>query len=127
MTKDLLKIALFSVLLMILSGIIRNFFSGHIIHDGVYWIIGFLWLLHTVIQLAGHLLRDYLDIDTPLIALAGVSARLIISLFAMLIVVMSGVENMVILVINFSVIYFLYLLFEIIPLLSNLRRNSSQE
>ena len=68
-----------------------------------------------------------MDIDTPLIALAGVSARLIISLFAMLIVVMSGVENMVLLVINFSVIYFLYLLFEIIPLLSNLRRNSSQE
>ncbi len=127
MIKGLLKIVLFSVSIMILSRVTQIFFSEHVIHNGVYWIIGYMWLLYTVVQFSGHLLRDYLNIDSPLIALAGVSARLIISLFTMLIVVMSGVENMVLLVSNFMVIYLLYLMFEIIILLSNLRRNSSQE
>jgi len=127
MIKGLLKIVLFSVSIMILSRVAQIFLPEHIIYNGIYWIIGYMWLLYTVVQVSGHLLRDYLNIDSPLIALAGVSARLIISLFTMLIVVMSGVENMVLLVSNFMVIYLLYLMFEIIILLSNLRRNSSQE
>lgn len=68
-------------------------------------------------------IEENFNMDHSLILLAGVSARLIIAMMAMVLTILVGVESKEMFVINFSIVYLLYLVFEITSVCSNLRSN----
>lgn len=125
MIKGLLKISAFSIALALLAVAVKDFLKLDIVHSATYWMIFFFWLMYLGIHLFVEFLRESLKVDTPLLVLAVIGFRLIVSLFAFLIAVMLGISDQVLFAINFSVLYLLFQVFEIISVLSNLRRNSS--
>ena len=86
-----------------------------------------MWMVYSSIHLSYGLIRKNLDIDTTLLPLVGLSLRLFLTLATIMFLVTSGIKDSKLFVMNFVAIYFLYLGFEIMALLSNLRRNSSSD
>lgn len=125
--REFIKITVFSFVLVGISYLIINFIGETFLHHQIYTIIGFLWMVYTVIHLTYGFLTKNLQIDSPLLPLVGLTLRMLITLFTIVFVVTSGIKDSNLFVINFIAIYFLYLVFEIMALFSNLRRNSSSD
>lgn len=125
--RELIKISLFSAGLALIGYLLLKYAKTSFVHHQVYMIIGFLWMVYSVIHLSYSFFRKNLNVDTPMMLLAGLGLRMILTLFTIMFVVTSGVRDSKLFVINFVAVYFLYLGFEIIALLSNLRRNSSSD
>lgn len=123
MVKILIKITIFSALMYLLQYVLFKFTESSYLHPYLGWIIVFFWIQFLVMHVLSVNAENFFDIDKSLILLAGVSARLIIAMFAMVTAALLGVVDKSLFVINFSVVYLCYLVFEITTVLSNLRSN----
>lgn len=125
--KELSRISVFTGILILISYCLLDLFEFSFIHASIYHIIGFLWFLYTSIHISYWLAAKNPNIDTATLPLVGLGLRFIVSLFTLMVWLMRHPENSELFVLNFMAIYLIYVVFEITALLSNLRRNSSQD
>lgn len=107
----------------VLQYLLSEFIDSDHLHKYLGWIVIFFWIQFMIIHVLSTNAEKILEIDKTLILLAGVSARLLIAMFAMVLAALLGVVDKSLFVINFSIVYLCYLVFEITTVLSNLRSN----
>lgn len=125
--KELSKISVFTGILILISYCFLEVFELPFVHPAIYQILGFLWFLYTSIHFTYLLATKVPNLDTSMLPLVGLGLRFIVTLFTLLVWLMKHPDNAKLFVLNFMVVYLIYVVFEIIALLSNLRRNSSQD
>lgn len=125
--KELSKISVFTGVLILVSYCLMEVLNFSFVHPAIYQIIGFLWFLYTSIHFTYLLVAKNPNIDSAILPLVGLGLRFVVTLFTLMVWLMKHPENSKLFVLNFMVIYFVYVVFEITALLSNLRRNSSQD
>ena len=121
--RQLLHSMLFSVVLIALTlGFRQVPGTEKILHSGLLSIVLFSAFLGLLIAfMAGWGIKN-LDAQTqPNLFIAITGIRMIVSLIFVLIVVYKGLENQLLWVINFFLVYLFYLAFEIYTIISNLR------
>ncbi|MGL1888248.1 MAG: hypothetical protein OCD76_17160 [Reichenbachiella sp.] len=123
MTKTLIKITVFSLALFALQYALRHATESSNFHPYLGWIIVFFGIQFIAMHILSDYFQKYLDVDMTLILLGGVTVRLIIAMIAMVMAALIGVVDKSLFIINFSVVYLFYLVFEISSVLSNLRTN----
>ncbi|UXP33766.1 hypothetical protein N6H18_07340 [Reichenbachiella agarivorans] len=109
--------------MLLIQYLLGRVVTADILHPYIIWIVGFYWLVSISLHVLSHLAERHLEMDLTLILLAGVTSRLLIAIAAMVIVVLIGVVDKSLFIINFAVVYLCYLVFEITSVLSNLRSN----
>lgn len=96
-------------------------------HHFIYWILGFFVLQGFLI----NRMLEYAHKNKPdsfsLYLLGSVSIRFLTSVFTAVIVLVIGVMDKKLFIINFFAFYLAYLIFELIILLSNLRPNLKEQ
>jgi drug/metabolite transporter (DMT)-like permease len=118
----MLRLVIFSLLLAGFCFLLDTIFPDWI-HPQVWLMLGLLF----VISLAGHaylqrkLKQDADNIMNPYLAMTGV--RLLTSLGFIIFFIKNGTPDIFVFLLNFFLIYFLYVGFEIYWLVTNLRRN----
>jgi len=123
MIKDLVKITIFSATVYLFQYLLSEFTNSDYLHPYLGWIVVFFWIQFLIMHVLSINAEKFLEIDKTLVLLAGVSVRLIIAMFAMVAAALLGVVDKSMFVINFSLVYLCYLVFEITTVLSNLRTN----
>ncbi|MEP2026738.1 MAG: hypothetical protein ABJH98_18215 [Reichenbachiella sp.] len=125
--KELSKISVFTGILILISYCLLEVFEFSFVHPAIYQILGFLWFLYTSIHITYLLVAKNPNIEQAILPLVGLGLRFLVSLFTVMFYLIKYPENSALFVINFMVVYLIYVVFEITALLSNLRRNSSQD
>jgi hypothetical protein len=124
--KLLLRNILFSgILLAIVYGIKSSDYAQNI-HSLIYWILGFYLLKSLLIGWIMEMATTESS-NFAILGLGSTVLRMIIAIFAMLLAVIAGVDDVKLFILNFFTIYLAYLIFELKFVLSNLRQNSSKE
>lgn len=123
MIKDLIKITVYSLALFVLQYGLKEATGSGNLHPYLGAIVVFFWIQFMIMNILSTYARKYFDMDMTLILLAGVSGRLFIAIIAMLTAALLGVVDKSLFIINFSVVYLFYVVFEITNVLSNLRTN----
>ena len=121
--RQVLHSVLFSVFLTALTLGLRQVPGAEkILHSGLLSIVLFSAFLGLLIAfIAGWGMKN-LDAQTrPNLFIAITGIRMIVSLIFVLIVVYNGLENQLLWVVNFFLVYLFYLVFEIYTIISNLR------
>lgn len=124
--RQVLHSVLFSVVLTALTLGLRQVPGAEkILHSGLLSIVLFSAFLGLLIAfMAGWGMKN-LDVQArPNLFIAITGIRMIVSLIFVLIVVYNGLENQLLWVINFFLVYLFYLVFEIYTIISNLREIS---
>lgn len=124
MVKEILKVSFFAALVLCLALVLRDYLGFQGIHPRIELIVFFFYFMSIGITTAIAFLQHNLDVESHFLLLAGVASRLILALFGFLLIHQIGVDNFILFGLNFSVLYLLFLVFEITSVLSNLRRNS---
>lgn len=124
MIKGIVRISIFTLVLLLLVYVLRAYTNVEFVHYLVNWVVLFFWAQYIILHTLTEFLKNNIEIGAPLLSLGVIGARLITALFAFLAMVMLDMEGKVMFAVNFSVFYLLYQVFEIIAVLSNLRRNS---
>ena len=120
--RQVLHSILFSVFLTAFTlGLRQVPGTEKILHSGLLSIVLFSAFLGLLIAfMAGWGMKN-LDAQTrPNLFIAITGIRMIVSLIFVLIVVYNGLENQLLWVVNFFLVYLFYLLFEIYTIISNL-------
>ncbi len=125
--KELSKISIFTGFLILLSYFLVGVMKFSFVHPAIYQILGFLWFLYSSIHFTYLLLAKNPNIDIAVLPLVGLGLRFTVTLFTLLAWLMSHPQNSGLFILNFMAIYLVYVMFEIITLLPNLQRNSSQD
>lgn len=125
--KELSKISVFTGILILISYCLLEVFQFSFVHPAIYQILGFLWFLYTSIHITYMLVAENPNIESAILPLVGLGLRFLVSLFTVMFYLIKFPDNSALFVINFMVVYLIYVVFEITALLSNLRRNSSQD
>ncbi len=125
--KELSKISIFTGLSILLCYFLLGVMKLSFVHPDIYRILGFLWFLYSSIYFTYLLVAKNPNIDTAVLPLVGLGLRFTITLFTLLVWLMSHPQNSRLFVLNFMVIYLIYIMFEIITLLPNLLRDSNQD
>lgn len=125
--KELSKISVFTGILILISYCLLEVFQFSFVHHAIYQILGFLWFLYTSIHITYMLVAKNPNIESAILPLVGLGLRFLVSLFTVMFYLIKFPDNSALFVINFMVVYLIYVVFEITALLSNLRRNSSQD
>ncbi|SMD35444.1 hypothetical protein SAMN04488029_2525 [Reichenbachiella faecimaris] len=125
--KELSKISVFTGILILVSYCLMEVFKFSFVHPAIYQILGFLWFLYTSIHITHLLVAKNPNIESAILPLVGLGLRFLVSLFTVMIYLIKFPENSALFVLNFMAAYLIYVVFEITALLSNLRRNSSQD
>lgn len=125
--KELSKISVFTGILILVSYCLLEVFKFSFVHPAIYQILGFLWFLYTSIHITYLLVAKNSNIESAILPLVGLGLRFLVSLFTVMFYLIKFPENSALFVLNFMVVYLIYVVFEITALLSNLRRNSSQD
>jgi len=124
MTAALIKTGLFSILLLTIYFLVAYLGIDTYIHASMPWIILFYLIQNSMIHLLAFLFSGQQDNGFPMLVIAGFSIRLITALMAVVMVVsIFGIESELIFIYNFFAVYLLYLVFDIVSTLSNLRSN----
>ena len=123
----MLKIILFTAVLAIVIYLTNQFFIPDLIHTQIWIMLGFFFALavmgHRITEMAFQRSKDNVAIFYFVVMLI----RLLISIIFIGIFLYKGVQDRVLFVMNFFILYLLYVAFEINSLLTNLRRNSRQQ
>jgi hypothetical protein len=123
----MLKLILFTIILAILLYIADHFFIPSLIHAEIWVILGFFFALaimgHRITQIAFQRNKDNVAIYYFVVMLI----RLLISAVFIAIYLYKGIQDKMVFIGNFFILYLLYVAFEINSLLTNLRRNSRQQ
>ncbi|WP_313997942.1 hypothetical protein [Xanthocytophaga flava] len=118
----MLRFLLFSVVVAVLCFLLQSFLPTWV-DPSIWLIVGFLFIL----SFAGHayiqwrLKVDAENMTTPYFLMSGV--RLLGSLIFIIFFIKNSTSSIFTFVLNFFLIYFLYVGFEIYWLVTNLRRN----
>lgn len=119
-----LKLILLSLLLGGLIYIIQQYVMPTWIHESVWTILAFFIILTWITGMFTHYLLQLSKENSVSILLGGIGLRLLSSIGFVAVMLMLGVENIILFIVNFFIVYFLYLLFDIYMLIANLRPNS---
>lgn len=120
--KAWLALSLFAISLSLLTFLL-NELSADLIHQGVYFVILFFFLF--------TLLTHYLSIAAireghdrfALVFFGSMTIRLLVSVGVVLLILFKGIPQKITFVVNFSLVYLAFLIFEIYALLTTLRSN----
>lgn len=122
--KGILKISVFSMLLLgVYFGLESTALVQQYIHTTMPWIIVFYCLQSIAIHALVIFSKNTLQADFSIILIGGFTLRLVTALMVVVIVVFTGIGNHEMYILNFFAVYLLYLVFEIVMVLSNLRSN----
>ena len=121
--RQVLHSVLFSVVLTSLTLGLRQVPGAEkILHSGLLSIVLFSAFLGLLIAFMAGWGMENLNVQTrPNLFIAITGIRMIVSLIFVLIVVYNGLENQLLWVVNFFLVYLFYLVFEIHTIISNLR------
>ncbi|SNS08712.1 hypothetical protein SAMN06295967_10385 [Belliella buryatensis] len=115
------------LLTLVLAGVIymfQNYIQPAWIHDSIWKILSFFALLTWVTGTFVHYLIKLSKENSPNILLGATAIRFLASLGFIVIYLFLDVENIILFVINFFIIYLFYLIFDIYGLIANLRPHS---
>ncbi|MFZ6664190.1 hypothetical protein [Peijinzhouia sedimentorum] len=125
--KALFKIIGYSAFLAAIIFLLQNIsFTHHLIHSDIWTIFIFSFIVSILIGLANSYFvsrKDFAE-NLPQVFIASTVMRLLLSIFFVGIVLYLGVEDRLLWVINFFILYIFYLIFEIISLMTTLRPHS---
>ncbi len=117
----MLQLLVGTILLAGLIYFLQQAFPGNWIHEKIWAMILFYFLLAVISGLASiHFLKKD-KLNSVSIILGSTVFRLLVSLTFVLVALWGGDKNLLWFVINFFTIYLLYLLFDIYSLITNLR------
>lgn len=114
-------------LTLILAGIIyvmQNYFLPNWVHSSAWIMLSFFALLTWLTGTFVHYLIRLSKENSPNILLGATALRFMASLGFIVISLFLDVENIILFVANFFVIYLFYLIFDIYGLIANLRPHS---
>jgi len=116
----------YGVITMVVAGLILLFssFLPQIIHESIWSIFGFVVILSYLLSVVTQWL--YLKSPENLLSLKllGMIIRILSSLGFIGILVVLGLENIILFIANFFIIFLFYMIFDIYIFISNLRPNS---
>lgn len=119
-----LKLILLSLLLGGGIYLIQQYIKPTWIHESMWTIMAFFIILTWITGMFTHYLLQLSKENSVSILLGGIGLRLLSSIGFVAVMLMLGVENIILFIVNFFIVYFLYLLFDIYMLIANLRPNS---
>ncbi len=125
--KALFKIVSYSILLAAIIFSLQNIsFTNHLVHSGIWTIFLFSFFVAIFIGLSNSYFVSRKDFAENLtqIFLASTVMRLLLSVFFAGIILYLDVDDRLLWVINFFILYISYLLFEIFSLMTTLRPHS---
>ena len=116
----------YGIITMVVAGLILllSFFLPQIIHESIWSIFGFVAGLACLLTVVTRWL--YLKSPENLLSLKllGMIIRILSSLGFIGILVVLGLENIILFIANFFIIFLFYMIFDIYIFISNLRPNS---
>jgi hypothetical protein len=119
-----LRVVVFSLIIAAIVLLLQGVFNPYWIHEKVNMIIWFYFGLTLVSGLFTlYLLKINKENSVPILLGAGL-IRLLASLMFFFLILWSGTGNLLWFVVDFFVIYLLYLLFDIYTFITNLRPHS---
>jgi hypothetical protein len=119
-----LKLLVFSLLIAGIIYLLQEFIKPEWVHETMRIILSFFVILTWLTGMFTHYLLELSKENSVSIILGGIVIRFLASIGFVAILLFMGVENLILFVVNFFIIYFFYLLFDIYTLISNLRPNS---
>lgn len=119
-----LKLVVFSIMVGSIVYLIQQYIMPSWIHKSAWNILAFFIILTWITGMFSHYLLQLSKENSVSILLGGIGVRLLSSIGFVAVMLMLGVENIILFIVNFFIIYFLYLLFDIYMLIANLRPNS---
>jgi hypothetical protein len=125
--KALFKIIGYSGLLASIIFLLQNIsITQNLVHTGIWTIFIFSFIVSILIGIANSYFvsrKDFAE-NLPQVFIASTVMRLLLSIFFVGIVLYLGIEDRLLWVINFFMLYIFYLIFEIISLMTTLRPHS---
>jgi hypothetical protein len=123
--KLTLKLFFFSLIIAGIIYLLQEFIRPDWVHETMWTILSFFVLLTWLTGMFSHYLLELSKENSVNILLGAMAIRFLASIGFVAILLFIGTENLILFVVNFFVIYFFYLLFDIYTLISNLRPNSN--
>ena len=123
--KLTIKLLFFSLILAGIIYLLQEFIKPEWVHDTMWVILSFFVLLTWLTGMFSHYLLALSKENSVNILLGAMAIRFLASIGFVAVLLFLGTENLILFVVNFFVIYFFYLLFDIYTLISNLRPNSN--
>lgn len=119
-----IKLFLFSLLIAGVFYLLQEYIKPEWVHESLWTILSFFVLLTWITGMFTHYLLEISKENAVNILLGAIGIRFLASTGFVAIMLFLRVENLILFVVNFFIIYFFYLLFDIYTLLANLRPNS---
>lgn len=119
------KLLFFSLILAGIIYLLQEFIMPEWVHATMWIILSFFVLLTWLTGMFSHYLLELSKENSVNILLGAMAIRFLASIGFVATLLFLGTENLILFVVNFFVIYFFYLLFDIYTLISNLRPNSN--
>lgn len=123
--KLTIKLLFFSLIIAGIIYLLQEVIKPEWVHETMWTILSFFVLLTWLTGMFSHYLLELSKENSVNILLGAIAIRLLASIGFVAILLFIGTENLILFVVNFFVIYFFYLLFDIYTLISNLRPNSN--
>jgi hypothetical protein len=119
-----LKILVFTLLIGGVIYLFENHLKPEWVHEDIWKILSFFFLLTWFSGMFVQYLMNLSKENSPNIIIGATGIRFLASAGFVALLLILGVENKILFVINFFLVYFSYLLFDIYGLMANLRPNS---
>jgi hypothetical protein len=118
------KLFAYSLIIAGLVNVIQAFVMPNWIHATIWIMLSFFMLLTWVTGMLTTYLIQISKDNSVNILLGAIGIRLMASLGFITIMLLLKTENIILVVVNFFIVYLLYLLFDIYGVIANLRPNS---
>lgn len=118
------KLLIFSLLIAGIFYLLQEYIKPEWVHESFWTILSFFVLLTWFTGMFTHYLLELSKENSVNILLGAIGIRFLASAGFVAIMLFLKVENLILFVVNFFIVYFFYLLFDIYTLLANLRPNS---
>jgi hypothetical protein len=118
------KLLLFSLLIGGIFYVLQEYLKPNWVHESFWSILSFYILLTWITGAFTYYLLELSKDNSVNILLGAIGIRFLASICFVAIMLFLRVENIILFVVNFFIVYFFYLLFDIYTLLANLRPNS---
>lgn len=119
-----IKLFLFSLAVGGIFYLLQEYIKPEWVHESLWTILSFFVLLTWLTGMFTHYLLEISKENSVNILLGAIGIRFLASTGFVAIMLFLRLENLILFVVNFFIIYFFYLLFDIYTLLVNLRPNS---
>lgn len=116
-----IKLIVYSLLIGGVFFLLDNFTQLHWVHNTVWTILSFFIIFTWLTGMFSHYLLELSKDNSVNILLGATAVRFLASIGFVAIMLFLGQDNLILFVVNFFIIYFFYLLFDIYMLMANLR------